>query len=418
MCMDDVKQEKSISGIDKRWIYAVNGVVLLLFLGLIYAWSIFVTPLEAEFGWQRSETSMAFSICMSMFCIGGLVAGFISKTKKVWVNMVLCAICVFIGFLFASQVMTLAGFYIYYSCFVGFGVGLAYNTILGSVVKWFPERVGFISGLLLMGFGFGGMVLGTACSAIITRFGWRIAFRGLAIVLSIIILLGTYFIKIPTENEIEAFLVDKKKKNKTVTAAAANMTTKEMILHPSFKWIFLWAVLLTAAGLTLIGNASPLMISMGANLNTAAFLAGLISVSNGLGRIISGIIFDAWGWKKTMFLVTLGLIVASIIIIFAFRSNSIPLMTLGFICAGLSYGGIVPINSSVVASFYGQQNYAMNLSIITLNIIPASFLGPYLAGILQTMSDSYLTTFIAMAVMGIVGLGFSMFIKKPNNKYN
>lgn len=397
---------------DKCWVYVINGVILLLFLGLIYAWSIFVTPLEAEFGWQRSETSMAFSICMSMFCIGGLVSGFISKTKKLWLNMILCAVFVLIGFLFASQVTTLVDFYIYYSCFVGFGVGLAYNTILSSVVKWFPDKVGFISGILLMGFGFGGMVLGTACSAIMARFGWRIAFKVLGIILSVIILVGARFVKLPTEKEIEIFL-EEQRKSKTSIALTTDMTPRQMILHPSFKWLFLWATLLTAAGLVIISNASPIMISMGASLGASAFLAGLISVSNGLGRIISGIIFDAWGWGKTIIVVTLSFIIASSILIFAFNSSSISLMTLGFICAGLSYGGIVPINSSIIANFYGQQNYAINLSVITLNIIPASLLGPYLAGILQTMSGSYTTTFIAMVTMEIIGLSLSTFIKKP-----
>lgn len=295
--MNDIRQKEPACGIAKRWIYAINGVILLLLLGLIYAWSIFVTPLEAEFGWQRSETSMAFAICMSMFCIGSLVAGLISKTKQLWINMVLCAICVFVGFLFASRVTTLMGFYIFYSCFVGFGVGLAYNTLISSVVKWFPERVGFISGLLLMGFGFGGMILGTTCGAIISRFGWRIAFKSLAIILSVIILLGTCFVKLPSEKEIR-FLATEQRKEETGVITSKDMTTAEMIKHPSFKWLFLWAVLLTAAGLALISNASPLMVSMGTSLSTAAFLAGLISVSNGLGRIVSGIIFDAWGWKK------------------------------------------------------------------------------------------------------------------------
>lgn len=397
--------------IRKRWVYVINGVILLLLLGLIYAWSIFVVPLEVEFGWHRSDTSMAFSICMSMFCIGGLVAGIVSKIKSIRINMILCAICILVGFSLSSQVTTLIGFYIFYSGFVGFGVGLAYNTLLSSVIKWFPERPGFISGLLLMGFGFGGLVLGTVCMAIINCVGWRATFIGLSITLSTLILLGTCFVKLPGEDDI-TFLTTAYK-TKTHTEVDNEMASAQMLRHPSFRWFFLWASLFTAVGLTIIGHASPIIISMGGNLKTSAFLAGLISVFNGLGRIVGGFTFDSCGWKKTMLGVSGSFIVSLLIVIAAFKSYNIPLMTIGFICCGLSYGGIMPINSSVIASFYGQKHYSMNLSLITLNIIPASFLGPYLAGLLQTATGSYNITFFTMLAISIVGLGLNMLIKKP-----
>ena len=63
-----------------RWALLVLGVILLLFLGLIYGWSIFRSPLQSEFGWTDSQASLTFSISMMTFCLGGLVGGIAGVT--------------------------------------------------------------------------------------------------------------------------------------------------------------------------------------------------------------------------------------------------------------------------------------------------------------------------------------------------
>ena len=160
----------------QRWSFVVLGVGLLLCLGLIYAWSVFRTPLEAEFGWSKAETSITFSISMMMFCLGGLASGMITGKKGPRCPLVLCALFLLAGFLAASRVSTLYGIYITYGGICGFGVGLGYNSTISAVVKWFPDKRGLISGIMLMGFGFGGMLLGTLGAKLITALGWRKTF--------------------------------------------------------------------------------------------------------------------------------------------------------------------------------------------------------------------------------------------------
>ncbi len=68
--------------------YGITGFILLIFLGMIYAWSIFIRPLEAEFGWLRSQTSLIFTISMIGFCVGNLAAGQITPKTSPRVSMV------------------------------------------------------------------------------------------------------------------------------------------------------------------------------------------------------------------------------------------------------------------------------------------------------------------------------------------
>lgn len=389
---------------EKRWLFVAVGFILFLLLGLIYAWSIFVAPLERDFGWSRSETSLAFTICMCMFCIGGFVSGLLSKTKTPGLVLRLCAICVLIGFVLTSRIHTLTGLYIGYGGFVGVGVGLAYNAVISTVTKWFPNKAGLVSGILLMAFGFGGMVLGTVNNALMATVGWRSTFLGIGVVFFVIIACFSFILKQPSGATLAAAAVHPESKD---------FTTREMLAQSSFYLFFIWAVLLTAAGLALIGHASPIAMDMGIVPAKAALYVGFISIANGLGRVIVGAVFDKLGRRRTMTLVPIGFILSGGTLVAAIILRNEAFLIAGYICTGLSYGGIMPCNSTVTWKFFGRAHYSMNFSMITLNVLIASPLGPYLAGVLQEASHSYLTTFIVMAASGAAAMVLNFIIRQP-----
>jgi OFA family oxalate/formate antiporter-like MFS transporter len=390
---------------NKRWLYLVNSAVLLLFLGLVYAWSNFVKPLEVEFGWLRSQTSLAFSICMSFFCLGGFISGGILRRHSTRPVMYLCAICVSSGFLLASRLTSLPGLYITYGVLVGLGIGLGYNCTVSTIVKWFPEKPGFVSGLTLMGFGLGGMVLGTVSTAMITSLGWRATFFQLGIAFAVLIVFCSLFIKTPPKQQRSSALAAE-------SGESENMTTLQMIRRPSFMILFSWGVLIAAAGLALIGNASSLALDMESSVETASLFTGLVSIFNGAGRVIVGFLHDKIGRKKSMCMISLSLVAAFAFIILALQGKNFPLLVAGYVCVGFAFGGIVPINNAVCYSFYGSENYAMNVSIINFHLIISSFLGPFLTGNLQTMSGSFISAAMVMAFFGVMGFVLSLLLKK------
>ncbi len=67
-----------------RWVYAVVGVIVLLFAGLVYAWSVLAASIAAEFpDWSKTQLSFTFTLVMIFFCIGGLVGGMVNKKIKI-----------------------------------------------------------------------------------------------------------------------------------------------------------------------------------------------------------------------------------------------------------------------------------------------------------------------------------------------
>lgn len=386
-----------------RWGYLVLGVVLLLFLGLIYAWSVFRAPLEAEFGWSKAETSVTFSISMMMFCLGGLVSGIVTGRRGPRFTLSCCAACLLVGFAAASRISTLPGIYVTYGGFCGFGVGLGYNATISTTMKWFPDKQGLVSGITLMGFGFGGMLLGTLGASLITALGWRTTFLIFAVVFAVIMLAGALVLRTADDAFVEAVAAGGKKKE-----AVEEVPWQDMLRRRNFWLCFLWAIILSAAGLAIINESTTYAASfVDGDLTRAAAIAGVVSIANGAGRVISGQLFDTAGYRTTMLSISVLYAASTAALVASLKTGSLPVLAAAFLLVGLAYGGVPPTNSAFVAYFFGRKHYALNFSIINMNLIAASYLGPLCGG------GSYMGIFMAILVFALVGAVLTLLVKKP-----
>ena len=385
-----------------RWGYLVLCTLLLLFLGLIYAWSVFRIPLETEFGWTPSQASLVFSVSMMLFCLGGLASGMLQKKFSIRITVICSALCMLAGFCAASMAKGLLGICCTYSLLCGLGVGLGYNSCLSVVMSWFPDKKGLVSGIALMGFGFGGMVFGTLSANLIGSIGWRKTFLVFGFVFFAVILIGAFILKVAPSEFAAKMAAGSKAK-----ASLREMEWKQMIKCRQFWLYFAWAIILSAAGLAVMNEAASFaQCFVGENLARAAALAGMVSIANGVGRIIFGQLFDRIGYRKTMLGVCGMFICASAVLLFANSTMSIPVLAAGFILLGLAYGGVTPTNSAYASYFFGTKNYAFNFSLVNLNLIIASYLGPACGSL------SYAGTFLVILAFGVMGVFISLAIRE------
>lgn len=392
----------------KRIVQLISGFVLAVLLGLIYAWSIFAIPLEQVFGWSRADTSLTFSISMVFFCVGNIAGGFILKRDKPRINLILCSVCMLTGFIIASRTNALITLYLSYGVLCGFGTGLGYNVILSTVVKWYPDKSGFCSGVLLMGLGIGGMLLGAQVTHLINTIGWRDTFVLLGSVFALIIAIGSFIISNPPKD----YNIEAKNKKESVTTGL-ELTSTQMLKRASFWLCFLWAAILSASGLAVIGHASPCAVEIGATAANAVTAVGVISICNGAGRIVFGSLFDILGRKKTMIIATIIFMAAFVLLVGSILQKSFALLILGYIFIGLGYGGTPSICVTYVGYMYGTKHYPLNISLMVANIIPAALLGPLLAGTIHTATGSYLLIFIILCGLNLIAILLSALIKRP-----
>ncbi|MDL2234707.1 MFS transporter [Christensenellaceae bacterium OttesenSCG-928-L17] len=396
----------------KRILQLFIGAAMLLFLGLIYGWSVFVAPLEAEFGWQRAETSLVFTFSMVFFCLGGFASGLLQKKFHYRTVLRVCAAFLLAGFLLSSRINSLTGIYFSYGVLCGTGVGLGYNCILNTAAKWYPEKPGFSSGMLLLGFGTGALLLSTGATALISLLGWRTTFLIFSILFACVILLGAQLLRVPSAEETEAL------RALTAPAQAANIADtpqiapKDALRLPSFWILFFWAALLSLIGLAVIGQSIPIAMETGLLVAAATTVSGMISVCNGLSRLITGGIFDKIGPQKTMYLIVLEYVIATPLLYFALRTGNAVLLVIGFVFLGLGYGGTPTLMSATVNRRYGNQHYAINYGIINFNLAVSALIGPSIASSIQQTTGSYANAFPVLFAICIPAFLLLLVLKK------
>lgn len=396
---------------NKRLFYLLTGMLMMMFLGLLYAWSIFVKPFRQIYtGWSVSDLSLTFTISMIFFCTGGFIGGKLSNKLKPKNIIFTAAALLFAGFMGLSKLdasnpyLSLKELYLFYGVICGTGVGIAYNAILGIVSKWFPDKVGITSGILLMGFGFGGLVLGSLINYLVSIVGLMQTFFILAILNPAVLIVGSLFLKTPPKGSLTNYTI---KNSMAVTSEnikiQKNYTATEMIKTFSFWFFFFWGMSVASAGLLVMSSAATIASSFGA----PAVLGLLVSVFNGAGRVVFGMIFDKYGCEKTMLINNIALLLAGISLCLGSINNNVILIFVGLLMTGVCFGGAPSTTSSVIYSLYGPKNYPLNFSISNFVLIPASIIGPMvLSTLLEISKGDYTSTFAMLIIFSIVAMIF------------
>ncbi len=365
-----------------RWVYVALGLVTMIFLGLIYAWSVFVGPLEAEFSWTRDQTSLTFSICMSGFFLGSIAAGFASRRLSARVLMCASAVLVLLGFVLTSRINSLLWLYIFYGVLCGFGVGIGYNSVMSTVLRWFPDRQGLISGMMLMGFGFGGMILGSIATALMnSSLGWRGALLLLGVIMGALIIAAALILRVPTEKQRSELPAPK-------VVSGEDVKTSDMLKTRTFWMLSLLIVFISITGLSLLSNAKPLAQMMFSNAATATLVGGLVSIGNGAGRFFFGFFFDLAGSKLCLLAITLVTTFGMILLVISVFAASGVLFIVGFLITGFGFGGITPCTSAYSGRIFGQTYYPANIAVTNLSAFVSAFAGPYSTGLFLTSEAS------------------------------
>src|SRR5215813_13366520 len=142
-------------------------------LGLI---TVFMEPMEAELGWSRSDTSLAYALSTAGMAIGGLFWGRLSDRMDVRILIVIGGTGMVASVLSMSILQSLPVFYLAHVIYGGFGFSVLYSPQLSTSGEWFPERRGMVMGLVTAGGALGQGLLPFFASFLINAFGWRWAY--------------------------------------------------------------------------------------------------------------------------------------------------------------------------------------------------------------------------------------------------
>ncbi|MBR2949411.1 MAG: MFS transporter [Lachnospiraceae bacterium] len=397
-----------------RWMYLAIGVIAMLFAGVLYAWSILKSPLAADFGWGASELALNFTLAMSFFCIGGLLGAQLSRRAGHKAALVTAGLLSALGFVLTA---TLSGtsvwmLYLTYGVLTGLGIGIAYNVVIGTVSAWFPDQKGLCSGCLMMGFGASSLILGNAADALFKSvLGWRTTYIILGASICIVLLLAGFLLKKPDSS---ANLPQPKAAKSAAAEAFAkkDYTSMQMLGRPSFWLAFLSISFLAAVGSSVISFAKDLALSVQAPESLAVSLVGVLSVCNGLGRIITGAVFDRIGRRKTMLCANIITICAAAVTLLAVSVGSLPLCIAGLCLTGMSYGSCPTITAAFTSTFFGMKYFSTNMALMTFTVMAGSLIATVSNKVLE-ITGGYTSTFMMLLALTFTALVLNAFIRKP-----
>ena len=404
--------------VSHRWMFLVVSFVLLCFFGLIYAWSLFIEPLETNFGWQRSETSLIFTISCITVCIGMVLAGALESKMNHRVIMLIASLMIAIGFIAASFCQSLMEIFVYYGVLVGTGVGVGFNCAINTALKWFPDKQGVASGALLMGYGGGAMILSPLVTALLGALDWRMTFMVLGFLFGGLVLAGAALLRNPSEEQVAPLLAKAREAN---IVSSVDIAPAQAIKMPVFWICFAWLALCTSGGLALISQAVPAAMEILGNADTAALATataamGSVSLCNGLGRLLNGFIWDKLGFRVSFIWIALAFTVGMLCCAIAMGSANFPLLVVGFVLLGLMFGGTMSATSAVVGTFFGTKHFGINYAIMCCQMIPAAVIGPTLLAVTQTGAGSYGPAFWAFLVVAAATFLFQFAIRRPKDE--
>src|SRR5713226_4879428 len=276
-----------------RWWRVVGGLSMNLALGTLYAWSVFVAPLEKEFGWKRADTSLIISIAIFVFAISFVLAGRLQDKKGPFWISVTGGVLVSIGFFLSAWTTTLGWIFFAFGVLGGIGNGFGYATPIPVMAKWFPDKRGLAVGLAVAGYGGGSAIFGPlAGNWLIPTYGWRTTFQVLGVIFLVMTLGGAFLLKNPPAG----YRPPGWSPAPAAKAAATTheFTAGEALKTPAFYFMWIAYCLGTIAGFMAISQLVPYAKSVGlAALGTTAIVVG--AFGNASGRILSGWLSDAMG---------------------------------------------------------------------------------------------------------------------------
>jgi MFS transporter, OFA family, oxalate/formate antiporter len=395
-----------------RVLIAIAGVVIQVALGAVYAWSVFRVPLTENYGTSVSAVNLTFSIAiLSLGCaafFGGLLMARVGPKLVAILSGVLYGAGIFLAS-FATESLTLL--YLTYGLLAGVGIGLGYIVPIATLVKWFPDKRGFITGVAVAGFGAGALVTAPIARYLVGSVGLFPTFAILGVIYLVMVIGAALFLKNPPEGwKPEGW--EPPPAEETVDRSGIDYGLGGAL--KTWQWYALWALLFlnVTAGIAIISEASPIAQELtGVEPLVAAGLVSIISIANGAGRFLWAWFSDAIG-RKWVFLTMYLLQAALFFLIPIIGSTYFVLAILAFVivsCYGGGFGTMPAFN----ADYFGAKNVGTIYGLMITAWGFGGVLGPLLISRVVDATGSYQNAFYILAGLMLVSSVLPFIVRPP-----
>jgi len=401
----------------KRWLIAIAAIVMQLCLGTVYAWSVFKKPFMTAHGWGETETQVTFMICIGMIGISAAFGGTLVDKKGPKFVATIGGVLFGIGTLLAGladQIGSIWLLYLGFGFIAGLGNGFGYITPIATLIRWFPDKRGLVTGLAVMGFGGGAFFMGKIAPPMVISMGVANTFYIWGVIFLVLVPLAAQLYKNPPKGWLPAGFTPKATSG---VSAADSFTFDEAFKTP--QWWMLWAMLFlnVTAGLGLISQLSPMAqdVVRKSNPEMAAAALALVggsilayaSIFNGLGRLLWAWTSDAIG-RKNVFIIMF--ITQAILYVLLPQIDNQLIFTVVACYLLACYGGGFATMPAFAADSFGPGYIGKVYGIMLTAWGAAGIVGPLVFAQIKGIA-----VYVAAALL-IVGFFLALSYKRPQAK--
>ncbi|HYF94844.1 MAG TPA: oxalate/formate MFS antiporter [Symbiobacteriaceae bacterium] len=399
-----------------RWFILIALVVAMMAVANPqYAWTLFTTDLRKDFNASLAAVQLALTLFIAVQTwLVPVETYLVDRFGPRWIMTAGGAILA-LSWWMTSQVQSLSVFYLTYAI-GGIGVGTIYGASIGMAAKWFPDRRGLAAGMVAGSYGFGTLFTVLPIQNSLDANGWRQTFLVAGLVMGVVIIIASQFVRAPELGWKPAGWVPKTS-GKGLLQNTRNYTPGQMMKTAPFYVLYLMMTMVAFGGMMVTAQLKPIGVSYGYDkymvlgMSAVSLALMLDRALNGFTRPMWGYISDRIGRYNTMAL-AFGL-EAIMISIFAYMIKS-PIAFI--IMSGMTFfawGEIYSLFPSAITDVYGSKYASSNYGIQYTSKGVATLLAGPGAALLMEWAGSWLPVFYCAVAMDAIAAVLAFFWLKP-----
>ena len=394
---------------NNRWFIAAAGVFMQVALGAVYAWSVFRIPLSKAHGWSVAEVTTAFEIAIFVLGLAAFAGGLWMRRKGPRPVALAAAVLYGLGTMLAGSAHDLTVLYLTYGVIGGTGLGLGYIVPIATLVRWFPDKRGVITGLAVAGFGAGALVTAPAANALIASVGVGRTFEVLGLVYLVVVFVAALAMRNPPADYAPG---GTRSAAQIASAASHEFTLRQA--RGTWQWYALWLTLFlnTTAGISIISQASPMAQEISnVSATAAAGMVGVIAIGNGSGRFLWAWLSDKIG-RRNVFLMMFGVQAAAFLLLSQVHQFAL-LTILAFIIL-MCYGGGFGTMPAFATDYFGPGQIGSIYGFMLTAWGCAAVFGPSLVAGIRQATGHYSDAMLWLALATLISTLVPLVLRPPS----
>ncbi len=410
--MTAMTEPLAIGASKTRWGQLVLGVAAMMAISSPqYVWTLFTKSFQTTTGADLPAVQITFSLLIVLQTWFSPAQGWLVDRFGARSLITIGCLLSGLGWVSSAYISTIWGLYLTYGLFCGLGTGIVYVGIVGLMVRWFPDRRGFATGMVAAGYGFGAILTTFPIDSMLKTSSYQTTLVTFGVILGLVGALAGLGLHQPQAGEVEAAspLANR--------IAAPDVAPRDMLKTPIFWLMFVMMTMMSTGGLMVISQFAAFTRAFGVAdilvFGMAALPAALTfdRITNGLTRPFFGWVSDQIGRENTMF-IAFALEAVSIYLLLYFRDNA-PVFVLMSGVVFFGWGEIFSLFPSTLTDTFGTKNATTNYGFLYMAQGIGSVLGGPVAAQIFVSTGSWLPVFWLIIAMDALTAILALLVLKP-----